>query len=57
MAKQTAVLQKTKMCKHSVRYDSDEKEPNVMSSVYLLNEAYEALGKPQEIEVMVRNKE
>lgn len=54
---QTAVLKIVKHCKHSVRFDDESKEPNVISSVYLLNEAYEALGKPEEIKVVFRRNE
>ena len=52
---QTAKLKKTKECKHSVRFDSEEANPKVVSSVYLLNPAYEALEKPDEIEVTVKS--
>ena len=51
---QKATLNKTKDCKHSVRYDDAAKEPNVLSSVYLLRPAYEALGQPASIEVEVK---
>jgi len=57
MATQTqkATLDKTKDCKHSVRYDDPAKEPKVLSSVYLLRSAYEALGQPASIEVEVKS--
>ena len=50
---QKVTLKKTKDCKHSVRYDYAGEEPKVLSSVYLLRPAYEALGNPDSIEVQV----
>lgn len=52
---QTARLKETKQCKHSVRFDDESSEPKVLSSVYLLRQAYEALGNPKEIEVTVKS--
>lgn len=53
MKPQKTKLKKTKECKHSVRYDDPGPEPSVLSSVYLLRPAYEALGQPEQIEVQV----
>jgi len=53
---QTATLSLTKKCKNSVRFDDPSAEPEVVSSLYLLNPAYEALGKPAEIELAVKAK-
>lgn len=53
MATQTVTLKETKQCKHSVRFDNPSKEPKVLSSVYLLREAYQSMGNPKEIQVQV----
>jgi hypothetical protein len=53
-SKQTAKLTVTKQCKNSVRFDDQSEEPTVVSSVYLLRDAYDALGKPKEIEIVVK---
>ena len=50
---QKVTLKKTKDCKHSVRYDYAGEEPKVLSSMYLLRPAYEALGTPETIEVQI----
>ena len=55
MAKQQAVtLTKVKDCKHVKRYDNpDGDKSKVFQSVYLLNEAAEAIGNPNKIRVTV----
>jgi len=54
---QVATLKLKKKCKNSVRFDDESVEPNVVSSLYLLNPAYEALGKPSDIEISIKAKE
>jgi hypothetical protein len=55
MAKeQTATLSLTKKCKSCVRFDDQSAKPMVVTSFYLMNEAYEAIGKPAEIELSVK---
>ena len=57
MAKQTTTLKLTKKCKSVVRFDNIDEDNKVVDNIYLKNTAFEALGSPNEIEVMVRNKE
>ena len=54
MAKQTTTLKLTKECKKVARFDNDDEDNGVVDNFYLKNTAYEALGKPQEIEVTVK---
>jgi len=54
MSEQKETLKEVKQCKHSVRFDNPSKEPKVLSSVYLLKPAYEALGNPTEIEAEIK---
>ena len=53
---QKTVLSLTKKCKSCVRFDDASANPKVVTSFYLLNDAYEALGKPAEIELSVKAK-
>ncbi len=54
MAEQKAKLRIKKTCSHCVRFDSKEQMPLILSSVYLMNPAYEALGEPEDIEITVK---
>lgn len=57
MAKQTTTLKLTKKCKSVVRFDNTDEDNKVVDNIYLKKTAFEALGNPNEIEVMVRTKE
>jgi len=49
-------LVQNKTCKSCVRYGSKNAEDKVTTSIYLQNESFEALGKPEKIEVAVSAK-
>jgi len=53
MSEQQVTLKETKQCKHSVRFDNPDKNSKVLSSVYVLRPAYEAMHNPKEITVTI----
>ena len=53
MVKTTLTL--TKECKSVVRYDNPDEDNGVVANFYLHKDAYEALGKPKKIEVVVKS--
>jgi len=52
----TSFLKLFKHCKNSVRFNSINGTDPVLRSVYLGNEAFEELGKPEKITVTLRAK-
>jgi len=54
---QTTTLKLTKECKKVARFDNPDEDNEVVDNFYLKNEAYDALGKPKEIEIAVKGKE
>lgn len=51
MIEEKVILKLLDKKKHSVRFDN--KESDVVKSVYLMNEAFARLGEPQAINVIV----
>ena len=55
MENEVRVLMKIRESKkHSVRYDPESKDNGVLSGLYLLNDAYARLGRPDVVEVIVK---
>ncbi len=51
----TTRLVTEKVCKGSVRYDSeDKKNEKVLLAIYVMNDAVKKLGNPDEIEVSIK---
>lgn len=55
MAKKTqsTIMKTDKKCKPCVRFRSEDTQDKVATALYLMNPAYEALGKPDSIKVSV----
>ena len=50
----TEVLTKTKECKSVARYDNPDEEFKVIKTLYISNKAYEKLGKPEKIVLVIK---
>ena len=52
----STILDLERECKSCVLYKSKNKDEKLTTSVYVLNEAYEKLGKPAKIQVSITAK-
>ena len=50
----TEILTKTKECKMVVRYDNPAEDFKVIKTLYIHNKAYEKLGKPEKIALVIK---
>jgi|GEM_PF-4717591 len=50
----TEVLTKTKECKSVVRFDNPDEDFKVIKTLYITNKAYEKLGKPEKIALIIK---
>lgn len=46
-------LTKTKVCKHSVRYDN--KDSDVVKAIYIMNEGISQLNQPNNIKIAIES--
>lgn len=50
----TEVLTKTKECKSVTRFDNPDEQFKVIKTLYISNESFEQLGKPEKIALLIK---